>query len=254
MRTIAKIAFATIGFAAIHSAFATHSAKSAASGLVGERRRDGAYRVFYVSQSLISFAALLVYAARLPRRTLYRMSGPAALLMRTGQLAGALHLLVGLRQIGFQRWAGIDNLRALRAGRPIPPGPVAQGPEITEKGRLSAGGIFRWSRHPLNFSGIPIFWLTPHMTTRRLGFNIVSTLYFILGSMHEEARLRHAYGNAYRAYCESPVPFFWPSSRAVKTSSRQLPRKEKEDMTFPAAAVAPPTLKGTTASHASHLS
>lgn len=236
MRTITKIALATIGFAAIHSALATRSAKNAAGALVGERRRDGAYRVFYVSQSLISFAALLAYAARLPRRTLYRVSGPVALLMRMGQLAGVLHLFVGLRQIGFQRWAGIDNLRALRAGRPIPVGPVAQGPEIMENDRLSAGGIFRWSRHPLNFSGIPIFWLTPHMTTRRLGFNVVSTLYFILGSMHEETRLRRAYGNVYRAYCESPVPFFWPSAQAVNKSLRMLAGQQRRDIASPATA------------------
>jgi protein-S-isoprenylcysteine O-methyltransferase Ste14 len=239
MRTFAKIVLATAGFALVHSALATRSVKSAAGGLVGERRRDGAYRVFYVGQSLISFAALLAYAAHLPKRTLYRVNGPAALLMRMGQLAGVLHLLVGLRQIGFLRWAGIDNLRALQAGRPIPPGPVAQGPEIMESGRLSADGIFRWSRHPLNFSGIPIFWLTPHMTSRRLGFNLVSTVYFVLGSLHEEARLRRSYGNVYRAYCESPVPFFRPSGRAIKTSIRRLAGKEGQDLLLPAAAGAP---------------
>jgi hypothetical protein len=222
MRTIARIALATAGFAAVHSVLATRSAKSMAGRLVGEHHRDGAYRVFYVGQSLLSFAALLFYAARLPQRTLYRVSGPPALLMRMGQLTGALHLFFGLRQIDFQRWAGIDNLRALRDGRPIPLGPVAQGPEIMENGRLSTGGVFRWSRHPLNFSGIPIFWLTPHMTTRRLGFNVVSTAYLLLGSMHEEARLRHAYGSIYRAYCESPAPFFWPSARVIKTASVEI--------------------------------
>lgn len=48
MRTTAKIALATIGFAAVHSALATRNAKSLAGGLAGERRRDGAYRIFYV--------------------------------------------------------------------------------------------------------------------------------------------------------------------------------------------------------------
>lgn len=213
MRTIAKIGLATVAFAAVHSVLATRTVKRKAGDVVGQKRRDGGYRVFFVAQSLLSFAALLAYAAHLPKQTVYRVKGPAALLLRLGQAAGALHLLAGLRQIGFRRWAGIENLQALHAGRPIPPGPVAQGPEVMDNGLLDAGGIFNWSRHPLNFSGIPIFWLTPHMTTRRLSFNLVSTVYFVLGSMHEEARLADAYGKHYRRYASGRVPFFLPSGR-----------------------------------------
>lgn len=210
MRTVFKMAFATLAFAAIHSALATRKAKRVAGDVVGEPRRDAGYRMFFVTQSLLGFAALTAYGFRLPKQTVYRVTGPWALALRLGQALGVLHLLAGLRAIGFSRWAGIRNFLAYRAGRPIPFGPVAQGPESMEDGRLAAGGPFRWSRHPLNFSGLPIFWLTPHMTTRRLGFNLASTAYFVLGSAHEEARLRDAYGDAYRAYADSGVPFFWP--------------------------------------------
>ncbi len=219
MQTIIKTAVATIAFAAIHSALATRTAKHAAGNAVGNTRRDAGYRAFFVVQSLLSFTALMVYAARLPKRTVYRITGPSKLLLRFGQAAGALHLLAGLREIGFTRWAGIRNLLAYREGRPIPFGPVAQGPEIMDNGLLVANGPFRWSRHPLNFSGLPIFWLTPHMTTRRLGFNVVSTVYFILGSAHEEARLRDAYGDAYIAYVGNGVPFFWPSATRARLAS-----------------------------------
>ena len=107
--------------------------------------------------------------------------------------------------------AGIGDLRAWRHGLPIPAGPYAQGPERGPDGRLTVTGPYRWTRHPLNFCGIPIFWLTPHMTTRRLAFNLASTAYFMLGSVHEEARLAAAYGERYRQYQRSDVPFFWPS-------------------------------------------
>lgn len=216
MRTMTRIALATVAFAAVHSALATRIAKQAAGKLVGDHRRDAGYRLVFVGQSVLGFAWLVSYAASLPRTTVYRVTGPAALLMRLGQIAGVLHLLAGLRAIGFTRWAGLRSFNAYRAGRPIPVGPIAQGPEIMEDGRLAAGGPFQSSRHPLNFSGIPLFWLTPHMTTRRLGFNIVSTVYFVLGSAHEEARLVDAYGDAYRAYRNRGMPFFWPSLSFVK--------------------------------------
>lgn len=210
MHTAVRMGLATIAFAVVHSALATHRAKSMAAEMAGERRRDASYWLFFVSQSVVTCAMLIAYARRLPVRTLYRAHGVVALALRAGQVAGLLHLAASAHQIGLSRLAGLDNVRAWRQGSRIPPGPFAQGPEIEADGRLGVGGFFRWSRHPLNFSAVPIFWLAPHMTTRRLAFNLVSTLYFIAGSKQEEARLHDAYGQAYLDYCNSPVPFYWP--------------------------------------------
>ncbi|GIZ50262.1 methyltransferase family protein [Noviherbaspirillum aridicola] len=213
MHTAARTAIATLAFAVIHSALATRQAKRAAASLLGAERAAAAYRVFYVAQGLLSFGALAAYCASLPTRTVYRIRGPGALLMRAGQAAGALQLLSGLREIGFRRWAGIDRLQAWRRGLALPAAPAAQGPECGDDGMLLAGGPFRYSRHPLNFAGVPLFWLTPHMTTRRLAFSAVGSAYLMIGSLHEEARLREAYGGAYDAWLRSGVPFFWPAMR-----------------------------------------
>ncbi|HEY8605944.1 MAG TPA: hypothetical protein VIM12_02370 [Noviherbaspirillum sp.] len=212
MHTFAKTAIATLAFAAVHSALATRQAKQAAARLLGDERSDAAYRVFYVGQGLLTFAALTAYCASLPAQTVYRLRGPGALLLRAGQLAGLLPLVAGLREVGLKRWAGVDRLQAWRHGRALPAAPAAQGPELTEDGRLTAAGPFRWSRHPLNFAGVPLFWLTPHMTTRRLAFNAIGTAYLVLGSLHEEARLKTAYGDAYARYRQSGVSFFWPTA------------------------------------------
>lgn len=220
MRTFGKMALATLAFAAIHSALASRTAKRVAGNSLGDIRRDAGYRTFYVAQSLLGFAALTAYGASLPRETVYQVAGPWAFLLRLGQALGVLQLLAGLREIGFSRWAGLANLQAYRRGRPLPLGPVAQGPEMADNGRLTTGGPFRRSRHPLNFSGIPIFWLTPHMTSRRLGFNVASTVYLFLGSAHEENRLKEAYGETYRTYADSGVPFFLPSRKAYAKGSK----------------------------------
>ncbi|WP_334188991.1 methyltransferase family protein [Noviherbaspirillum sp.] len=221
MRPAAKIGLATVAFALLHSALASDRCKRLAGALVGERRRDAGYRMFYVCQSVATFGLLIAYGARLPARTLYRLHGPVALAMRAGQAAGLAHIVVAARQVGISRLAGLDNLRAGLRGDAMPAGPVAQGPERGADGRLTITGPFLWSRHPLNFSGIPIFWLTPHMTTRRLTFNLLSTAYFVLGSMHEEARLKAAYGGDYRDYTGSATPFFWPRRPAVEWSWHQ---------------------------------
>jgi protein-S-isoprenylcysteine O-methyltransferase Ste14 len=226
MQTIIKTAIATAAFAIVHSALASRRAKRIAARMVGSERSDATYRVFYVGQGLLSFAALIAYCVRMPAHTIYRFHGTGALLLRTGQLAGAIHLSVGLRQVGLKRWAGVEKLQAWRAGRDMPLAPVAQGPELANDGRLDIRGPFRWSRHPLNFAALPLFWLTPHMTTRRLAFNAVGTAYLVLGSLHEEARLRSAYGHAYERYLDSQVPFFWPGLRP-QTRLQNLPEQEK---------------------------
>lgn len=220
MRTTIKIGIATLAFAAVHSALATRSAKRVAAQWLGETRRDAGYRVFFVVQSLAGFGALLAYGARLPAVTLYRINGPGAVVLRLGQAAGVAYLLHGLKQAGVAQWSGVANLQAWKRGLPLPPGPAAQGPELKQDGRLGISGPFLHSRHPLNFAGIPIFWLTPHMTTRRLAFNLVSTVYFVLGSRHEEIRLRDAYGELYRQYADGPVPFFVPGAARLPAPAR----------------------------------
>lgn len=207
---VAKMAAATIGFALLHSVLASRQAKQAAGRLVGKPAVDEGYRLFYSVQAMLSFVALVGYGARLPSKTLYALSGPPAWILRGGQCLGLLHLYCAASQVGIARLIGWENLNARRTGRPALPGPLAQGPELDASRQLMTGGVYAWSRHPLNFSGIPIFWLTPRMTDKRLVFNLASTAYFILGSMHEAARLRAGYGDKYRDYERSGVPFYWP--------------------------------------------
>ncbi len=208
--TAVKMGMATLGFALLHSALASRGVKQAARKRLGSEAYDSGYRLFYTVQAGLTFLALIRYGARLPSTTLYAVKGPTAWLLRCGQLAGLLHLYRAASEVGVARLAGIANLRACLQGKPALPVPLAQGPEIDASGRLTAGGPYAWSRHPLNFSGIPIFWLTPHMTDKRLVFNLVSTAYFIIGSMHEAARLRDGYGGMYRKYEHSGIPFYWP--------------------------------------------
>ena len=212
LKSIVKITAATLLFAGVHSLLASRGAKRIATKMLSERRRNALYRPFYNVQAVITFGALVLYGMSLPDRELYRAPKPLARLMQFGQAISVLYLLYGARQIGFLRFAGVPNLLALlKAETSIPCEPEGQGPVIDVDGEMKATGPFSVSRHPLNFAMIPALWLMPRMTANLAAFNSLVTVYLILGSVHEEARLRATYGQTYIDYQKSGINFFVPS-------------------------------------------
>ncbi len=215
--TAFRIAAATAAFALVHSVLASRRAKQAARRAAGDRARDGWYRAAYNAQAVATSAALGVYVLGLPDRTLYDVRGPLRVLMRAGQLAGVALLAQAMRDVGAARLVGATSLAAWSRGEArVPPEPEAQGPAPDPDGPgLRTSGAFALSRHPLNFAPVPVLWLNPRMTANLVAFNAAATLYFAVGSWHEERRLRAAYGEAYEAYRRSGVPFFVPSVASV---------------------------------------
>lgn len=212
-KSIVKIMAATTLFAGLHSLLATRAAKGVAAKMLSKRQRNAFYRPFYNAQAVITFGALVLYGSKLPDRELYRASEPLARLMRFGQAASLLYLIYGARQIGFLRFAGVPNLLALLRGQmTVPREPEGQGPILNVNGEMKATGPFRASRHPLNFAMVPALWLMPRMTVNLAAFNLLVTVYLIVGSVHEEKRLRATYGQSYIDYQMSGVNFFVPSA------------------------------------------
>jgi protein-S-isoprenylcysteine O-methyltransferase Ste14 len=142
---------------------------------------------------------------------LYHVRRPAAWVLHLGQALAFLYAVIAANVVGL---TGILGLRPvvmwLKRERHVPSEPEAQGPALAPDGRLAVSGPFRYSRHPLNLAPVPIFWLWPRMTFKLLVFNLASTVYLVLGSLHEEARLRAAYGRVYDEYAQSDVPFYLP--------------------------------------------
>lgn len=58
---------------------------------------------------------------------------------------------------------------------------------------MRVGGPFRLSRHPLNLAPLAILWFNPRISTNLLAYNLVSTIYLVLGSRNEERRLEGAF-------------------------------------------------------------
>jgi methanethiol S-methyltransferase len=209
--SMSKVAAATGVFGVVHTLLASRAAKQAAARTFGERNRNGLYRVFYIGQSLVTFGLMAAYVRRQPSRELYRIEGPLAYMMHAIQAGAVVYATAAARQVGLRRITGLESFLAWLGDGPVPPEPEAQGPALDGEGRQHAAGPFACSRHPLNFAPLPIFWLWPRMTTNLLAFNTAATIYLVIGSLHEEARLREAFGEDYDAYLNSGVPFYVPA-------------------------------------------
>jgi protein-S-isoprenylcysteine O-methyltransferase Ste14 len=196
-------------WALVHSGLASKQAKDLARRVAGPRHRDGLYRLIYNAQSLGLLAWAAWWFSRLPDRELYRARPPLAWMLRIGQVASLGVLLSGVRVIGFLDFAGITRLRGFLARIDLGPEPEAQGPPMGSDGEVVRAGAFRFTRHPGNLGALGFFLFLPRMTANRAVLAALVALYVVTGSLHEEYRLRAAYGAAYERYRRS-VPFLIP--------------------------------------------
>ena len=211
LRTVVKIAGATLAFSLVHSLFASTKVKNRVQKQIGTRNRNGLYRAFYTGQSGLTLLALIAYGRKQPNKTLYEARGKAAWLLWAGQAASLVAQVHTIHQIGFARFTGLSNLWAwVRGEQDIALEPEGQGPAQDDSGKMRATGWFRVSRHPLNLLALAVLWLQPRMTVRWLSFSSIATLYFFFGSFHEETRLRNRYGRAYNEYERSGNGFYLP--------------------------------------------
>jgi len=210
-RTWWRIVRVCVPLAMLHSALASREAKQLAERAIGRRRRNGLYRFAYVAQSLVTFAWLYRWLRSLPDRRLYDLQPPAAWLARAGQAFAFTAGMHTAHTIGIPAFNGIAQLSALRDGLEPEAEPEAQGPRLSADGDMAAVGPFAVVRHPANLAAAALLVLDPHMTERKLTVALLAGAYGCLGSLHEERRLRIAYGEAYARYQER-VPFIVPGA------------------------------------------
>jgi protein-S-isoprenylcysteine O-methyltransferase Ste14 len=194
---------------AIHSLVASKLAKDLARRIVGPRYRNGLYRFAFNAKSVLFLVWATWWFLRLPDRVIYRVRAPWSWVFRAGQVASLGVLLSAVRVIGVLDFAGISQLRTLLAGLDPDPELEAQGPPLGADGQMVTAQPFRLTRHPSNLGALGVFLLFPRMTINRLTLLVLVALYVILGSLHEERRLRVAYGEPFERYRRG-VPFLIP--------------------------------------------
>ena len=78
-------------------------------------------------------------------------------------------------------------------------------------------GPYRWVRHPLYFLSIVLIWAHPAITTDRLMFNMLWTLWIILGAHLEERDLMARFGRDYWQY-QQCVPMLLPYRQPCRST------------------------------------
>jgi methanethiol S-methyltransferase len=180
-----SIAAAFAFFAVIHSGLASLRAKRAAEGRFGEAAGRW-YRLVYNVIAVVTVAPFLYLVLNLPDRGLWGIPAPWRYLTIVLQLAAGAGLAAALLRGDPKGFAGIRQLFG--------------GGGSDEGGQLITSGVYGCVRHPLYFFSTVILWLLPVMTVNRLVAVVLVTLYFSLGSIHEEKLLRREFGPAYDEY------------------------------------------------------
>ena len=190
-------------WAIAHSVTAARPFKVWVRRLVGRRAYAGLYRLFYNVLAVVTFLPVLyVLWAHVPATRLWSVPFPFSILFLLVQGVGLVGLLISLLQTDVFHFIGLRQTVAYLSGADEPDPPAT----------FVRSGAYALVRHPLYLFSMLVLWFTPVMTLNSLLFDVIATIYFYLGAMHEERRLAAEFGDAYRQYQEE-VPAFIPLLR-----------------------------------------
>jgi methanethiol S-methyltransferase len=138
----------------------------------------------------------------------YRLDGLFRLSARASSLLAIAGSWWGVRSLEHFDTFGLAPLRTHLSGKRLrAPNFILRGP-------------YRWVRHPLYFFALVFIWSAPDVSSDRLLFNVLWTLWIVLGAHLEEKDLVAAFGETYRHYQKNvPMLFPWrfPSWKTIKS-------------------------------------
>ena len=151
---------------------------------------------FYAISSGVVLLALVVF---------WQETSPPLLSLQ-GILRWLLRAVYFLTVIGF-----LSGLRVLSGYDPLGVKPIVEHLQgiVPPSSPFVICGPYRWVRHPLYFLCLLMIWSCPDISIDRLLFNILWTLWMVIGTVLEERDLVADFGQAYRDY-QRKVPMLIP--------------------------------------------
>lgn len=199
MQTFLLIIGLMIAYGILHSLTASLGFKAWMRRILGDYRYEAVYRLIFNSLSTILLVPILFVVAMRPGNNVWEVDGGLAIVFAIIQLTGVVGLLISVLQIDGMRFLGISQLIAATNGDPLP---LPDEP-------LQLGGVYALVRHPLYLFSLLFLWAMPVMSESMLGFVVGSTLYFVVGSIFEEHKMKIAFGEEYVQY-QKRVPWMIP--------------------------------------------
>lgn len=171
------------------------------------KERFAQYRLYYNVFSLVTLGAVILYGGMVEQRVLFDWPGAGWDTVQTLLFLGGFTLFYGGAAVyDMQYVLGIRQWQDYAAGRP---------PAVMP---FKAVGVMRYVRHPWYSGGILLVWSLGPITDVGLAVRLVITVYFLIGTLLEERKLKQEIGEPYRQYCrEVPMLIPW-----------KFPPREKE--------------------------
>ena len=198
---VASVFAGMLLFAAVHSVLASLRFKDRLRASMGERAYHGTYRLIYNLVSLVTIAPILLITWR-SGQVIWELESNSRWFFDILQVIGILGVLIALFQIDLVQFSGLSQIIALWRGADLP---------LPREG-IQTRGVYCLVRHPLYFFSLLALWPVYPMTDTLFAFNVMTTLYFAIGSYFEERRMLHLFGEDYAAY-QKRVRWIFPAPR-----------------------------------------
>jgi protein-S-isoprenylcysteine O-methyltransferase Ste14 len=185
--------FLSIAFFIQHSGMVRKSFKRRSTSLISENHSGV---VFSIASSLLLL--LLMVFWQKSNFMIASAHGDLRWLLRLIFGLALLGFLWGARSLGSLNTFGTERMRRKVKGT------------ATKPTRLLIRGPYRWIRHPLYLFCIVMIWSCPDLTADRLLFNVMWTIWIIVGIVLEERDLVSQFGSSYLDYRKN-VPMLIPN-------------------------------------------
>jgi protein-S-isoprenylcysteine O-methyltransferase Ste14 len=197
------LALAWTAYCTLHSAMISQTATRFLKRRLGDSFRF--YRLFFNSVAVLTLIPVLWYSHSLGKEAIFRWEGewliPRYLLMA----CGILLVIAGGRHYSLRQFVGISQLRGASSGG------------LATGGRIDSSGVLGLVRHPWYTAVVLLLWARDLDLATLVG-NGVLTVYIVVGTLLEERKLVHEFGDAYRSY-QRRVSMFVPLKWARRRSA-----------------------------------
>ena len=159
------------------------------------------YRFFYVAQSVLLFIPLFAMYHYIPSNPLFTPNMYLYVFYAISWLIGLGFGLYAVKSYDNGTFLGITQMKMKVRGEEY----IYHKPKLTRKGALS------YVRHPYYSVSLLLIWARP-LAVKDIYLNAALTIYFILGTINEERKLRKEFGQEYMDYCHE-VPALIPFTK-----------------------------------------
>jgi protein-S-isoprenylcysteine O-methyltransferase Ste14 len=195
------LALAWTAYGAVHSAMISE----AVTGFL--KRRLGAgfrfYRLAFNLVALVLLVPVVGYAVSLRGEPLIRWDGLWRAVRYAIDALAVVLFVAGARHYSLEQFLGISQLRGGSAGG------------LARRGGIESRGVLGVIRHPWYVGVVLVLWARD-LDAASIVVSGVLTAYLLVGTLLEERKLVHEFGDAYRDYQRRVsmfVPLKWLRSR-----------------------------------------